>query len=495
MKPTAFFWLIALLCVNLLSFSQEVKLENKSAVKEYPKIILDLEVRNPNVKQKKDFLIKEKDSILPFQLTHIGTVEPKNKTQNILILVENLNHSDRLEFYKEVLKNSIKTLKTNHKINIGVFDRVRNQGTKSVFLLLPNFTNDTNKLLNAIDQIQPKDDVFGNNKSADLYLSVYEGINILKNKENPKALLLLSTAFNNKWSSHTSSESAKAFAKKNNIPVYSLQFRKQGFEHHRLTDLVTETYGKENITNNVSNGVSFITSTIKNLNKRLGNKYQISYNSIYKKDGKTHNSLLIFDNKTLKYQVKTKNLQQWYYYLSGLLLLLILTFFGYKYVKKQRQINKEKLALLDQEIQKEQQKNQEIKQNLQKQHKILSQINSAKEAKLHNEKLIKKEAEIFAQMKIFGALPIIQYTENGVEQSYIIKKSTVFIGRAPTNDVVLTDKQVSRSHAKIIFENYYYIVDLQSATGTQVNNKKVTKTELKHGNIIQIGNTQLTFIL
>ena len=495
MKPTAVIWLITLLFINLLSFSQEIKVENKSLLKDYPLVTLDVAIRNPKIKQKKDFLIKENDSIVPFQLTHLGVIEPENKIQNILILVENLNQLDSLEFYKEVLKNSIENLKTKHKINIGIFDRVRNQGTQSVFLLLPNFTNDIHKLLQAISQFQPKNDVFGNNKSSDLYLSVYEGINILKNKENPKTLILLSTAFNNKWSSHTSSESAKAFAIKNNIPVYSLQFRKQGFEHHRLTDLVGETYGKELITNDIEKGTLFINSTINNLNKRLGNKYQISYHSIYKKNGKAHNSSLIFNNNTIKYQVKSKNIKQWYYYLIGLLFFIILVYFGYKYTKNQRQLSKEKLALLDQEIKQEQQKNKAFKHSLQEQNNILSQINSAKEAKLHNEKLLKKEAEIFVQMKIFEALPIIQYTTNGIEQSYIIKKSTIFIGRAPTNDIVLTDKQISRTHAKIIFENGYYILDLQSATGIKVNKKQATKTELKHGNIIQIGNTQLTFIL
>jgi len=486
-------FLLSFLLFSFFSNAQEIKVKNISKVKDYPLIELKIKQRDPKTLHKNNFIISENDSILQFNLEKLEN--SKSKEQYVLILVENLKHKDRLSFYKAVLNNSIKKINVNHKINIGVFDRVRKNGNQSVFLLLNNFTNNKTKLLQAIENIKPKNDIYSNNKSSDLYHAVYEGINILQKKEGVKSILLLSTAYNNKWSSHTSSESSKAFAIKNNIPIYSLQLRKQGFEHHKLTDLVIETYGLELITNLVVEATNFTTKSLNNLNNRLGNEYLINYKSIYNKDGNIHNSTININKKQFIYKVKTKNILKWFYYGIGLIILLFSSLIIKKVIENQNLKNKEKLLFLDKKIKQEQEKNNHILSNLNKQESIINKFKTEEEVKNHNEDLIKDELKVFKKMKTFGALPVIQYKVEGKETSYIIKNSIIFIGRAPTNHIIISDKLVSREHAKIYFNEGYFIKDLKSSTGTFINNIQVDIERLNHGNIIKLGNTQFTFIL
>ena len=73
--------------------------------------------------------------------------------------------------------------------------------------------------------------------------------------------------------------------------------------------------------------------------------------------------------------------------------------------------------------------------------------------------------------------------------------STTLIGRAPTCDVYLTDKNASRFHCEIrVWEEHCSIEDLKSENGTTVNDKRIDKTELSVGDTIQIGSTVVRLV-
>jgi hypothetical protein len=58
----------------------------------------------------------------------------------------------------------------------------------------------------------------------------------------------------------------------------------------------------------------------------------------------------------------------------------------------------------------------------------------------------------------------------------------IFVGRAPTNDIVLANPSVSKSHLRFISiprTNYYQLVDMFSSNGTYLNGKKINPFE-KH---------------
>jgi|GEM_PF-3146770 len=72
----------------------------------------------------------------------------------------------------------------------------------------------------------------------------------------------------------------------------------------------------------------------------------------------------------------------------------------------------------------------------------------------------------------------------------------VLIGRSDDCDVIVTDSLASRHHANIqVADGKAIIEDLNSANGTLVNDRQISKTHLHHGDAIVIGDTIITFEL
>lgn len=69
------------------------------------------------------------------------------------------------------------------------------------------------------------------------------------------------------------------------------------------------------------------------------------------------------------------------------------------------------------------------------------------------------------------------------------------IGRAESNQLVISAIGVSRRHCIISGENgAFQVKDLESYNGTFVNNQPVTETALKHGDSIRVGKTEILFL-
>ena len=80
------------------------------------------------------------------------------------------------------------------------------------------------------------------------------------------------------------------------------------------------------------------------------------------------------------------------------------------------------------------------------------------------------------------------------EKRYEIRKKVISVGTSSDNDIVVTDKAVSRHHVKIRIEREkYFIYDLASTNGTRVNDRKITKKWIKEGDRIELGHTRMTF--
>jgi pSer/pThr/pTyr-binding forkhead associated (FHA) protein len=89
---------------------------------------------------------------------------------------------------------------------------------------------------------------------------------------------------------------------------------------------------------------------------------------------------------------------------------------------------------------------------------------------------------------------LILTVQDGPEQEFELGKSSISIGRALTNDVVLNDGRVSRSHARLDFgQKSCTLSDLGSSNGTRLNGKIVDRAELRPGDFINLGNTTLRF--
>jgi cytochrome P450/NADPH-cytochrome P450 reductase len=73
--------------------------------------------------------------------------------------------------------------------------------------------------------------------------------------------------------------------------------------------------------------------------------------------------------------------------------------------------------------------------------------------------------------------------------------TTVRIGRAPENDIVVSDPTASRQHAELRnTAGGYRIVDLDSSHGTFVNGQRVTDAALSEGDTVQVGSATFRLI-
>ncbi len=80
-------------------------------------------------------------------------------------------------------------------------------------------------------------------------------------------------------------------------------------------------------------------------------------------------------------------------------------------------------------------------------------------------------------------------------KEFALNKTVMKIGRTEENEIVLDHKSISREHAQIVYENNVFkIIDLKSANGVLVNGEQYAKTELRNGDIIELGHLKLKFI-
>ena len=68
----------------------------------------------------------------------------------------------------------------------------------------------------------------------------------------------------------------------------------------------------------------------------------------------------------------------------------------------------------------------------------------------------------------------------------------ITVGRSPTNNIFIRDKNVSRVHCQVVvMGDGCTLTDLQSTNGTFVNGERVTECEIKPGDEIRVGTTLL----
>ena len=80
------------------------------------------------------------------------------------------------------------------------------------------------------------------------------------------------------------------------------------------------------------------------------------------------------------------------------------------------------------------------------------------------------------------------------EKLHFLRPRTYAIGRGRHNDISLTEPSISKTHARILHENGGFVIeDLGSLHGLYVDAARVTRSELKPGMQIQLGNVTLKF--
>jgi FhaA, N-terminal domain/FHA domain len=100
------------------------------------------------------------------------------------------------------------------------------------------------------------------------------------------------------------------------------------------------------------------------------------------------------------------------------------------------------------------------------------------------------EAASLAELGVEREVAVLQW--NG-ERRVLAQKRSV-LGRSRDADVQIEDPNVSRRHAEIVQEgSAYWLVDLGSTNGTEVDGKRVQRARLGDGSRFTVGETTLTF--
>jgi len=79
-------------------------------------------------------------------------------------------------------------------------------------------------------------------------------------------------------------------------------------------------------------------------------------------------------------------------------------------------------------------------------------------------------------------------------QTMRVDKRRVLLGRSRECDIQVDDANVSRRHAELRQEgSTYWIVDLDSTNGIEVNGKRVKRAKLESGDTFTVGSTEISF--
>jgi hypothetical protein len=79
-------------------------------------------------------------------------------------------------------------------------------------------------------------------------------------------------------------------------------------------------------------------------------------------------------------------------------------------------------------------------------------------------------------------------------RAYPVTSRRVVLGRSRECDIRVPDANVSRRHAELLQEDAtYWVVDLGSTNGTEVNGRRVERAKLDDGDRITIGDTDVVF--
>ncbi len=89
-------------------------------------------------------------------------------------------------------------------------------------------------------------------------------------------------------------------------------------------------------------------------------------------------------------------------------------------------------------------------------------------------------------------LVVIKGAQRGTE--FVISSDVIRVGKAPDNDLPVTDETVSRVHFEIVRDAKGYLVrDMRSTNGTFLDGAEIKEAYIRAGSIIAAGSTELKF--
>ena len=91
--------------------------------------------------------------------------------------------------------------------------------------------------------------------------------------------------------------------------------------------------------------------------------------------------------------------------------------------------------------------------------------------------------------------PALVCLTSDAPRQYLLSKATMTIGRSSNCDIQVFTHFVSREHARLIVDRSRVVIeDLGSTNGVFVNSVRVDRQELRHSDLVTVGETQFRFL-
>ena len=498
----------------LLSYAQQ-RGASQFNTDDFPNVSFVWNDYNPDVIQGNQVSLKEDDQLRSCAWRNITPSRSVEKSKSIVILCEDMrSHGEQSDFTFAMLRAFFSNgVQKNDRFNIIAFNRDKGNGD-FMRSITRGFSNNISEINNELFSYRNSQELFQTNPySANIYQALNEAISLLENepKENLKAIILVSAGMNMNTAG-APKEFISAEALKRNIPIYIVKYPLNGdFSRKDIEGIEKISYGELIVPSNTRDDYHTalsLANVYRNMSARhYGQDYKVTFTSLGKRNGKSHNILLSINgiDHKITYTSPDFSLQIWMQENVGLavligcaaLLLLGLIIFLVVYASKKR---KEKdLAL--------QMKNEQLQEQMEEQQKQMQE-------KLDAERKVREGAELAARRKEEAALfenqqkelanimqaknlyPRLVFAIDGANITEVVTATITKIGRDANNDIVLNKPTVSRAHAIITFNGSGFEIQNVSKTNkTIVNGQFIDKAVLKANDIICIGEIAINFYI
>jgi tetratricopeptide (TPR) repeat protein len=92
--------------------------------------------------------------------------------------------------------------------------------------------------------------------------------------------------------------------------------------------------------------------------------------------------------------------------------------------------------------------------------------------------------------------PTASLMRSGTREKVFLSLDSITIGRESKSDIIISDQSVSRAHAHFLRSgNSYEIENIAKSGGTWVNDERITRRKLKHGDVIRLADVEFRFEL
>jgi|GEM_PF-6995417 len=497
------------LLLTMQVFADDFVQKGDPDVSKFPEITFKINIFDPTVKNKNVFNLKENNKDVDFNIK-ILPVDKVSGSKTLLILLEDMSestHPGQKAFFRELLLKALdEIVQPGDKVNIALFDRSR-KGEPVIRKLLDNYTDDIVLLKEKVKTYKSIDDLWYRCVPSDLYAAVCDGLIEIKSTSfnQKKMVLLLSAGKNNNEGTESNPDRAIKLAQQNRIPVYSVQYYMQGWEHNRVTTLIESTYGKEVVINKSQVAIDSLISFMKAAPQRLyGQDYEFTFTTSNAKDNKVHILELSIDyiSGNVRYQSPEPEIDYLMISIIGGCGLIVITVLGvilFKKNKKKRLAREnEKQAEIQQQFKNAERTHEEEQKKFSNEMDSLKKQNEEEKRIAHLQRQLeeekKKKEELRQEMKASGRFARLNYRFDNIDYTFEIKEPKISIGRESTNDMPIPASTMSRNHCYVYYsDKQYYLKNLSETNPAKINGRAQDEVELNHGDVIELGEISIVF--